>query len=308
MAMLMALDLFLGNPLPQELNKVTFRVMGAGDKDGKFIDPLAPGNYWTTLPEFPEPEYTRAYFTADGRLVPFAEGVQTPMTYTYDPTNPVPTIGGNNLELKCGALDQRPAENRTDVLVFTSDELLVPLAITGNITATLFVKSNRVDTDFTVKLTDVYPDGRSLLINDGILRMRWRQGEFGGTQPEMMTPGQVYKIEVSLWQTSYMFAPGHKYRVSVSSSNAPRFEPNPNNGLPLSQNGTIYTAENTVLVGGDQASYFNLPVVQQYQIPPIDLAALKEKWLSQRPASWRNLSKMDKKLKRQIIDAARGML
>eukprot|EP01059_Diplonema_ambulator_P023569 TRINITY_DN3907_c0_g2_i1.p1 TRINITY_DN3907_c0_g2~~TRINITY_DN3907_c0_g2_i1.p1 ORF type:complete len:573 (+),score=194.91 TRINITY_DN3907_c0_g2_i1:35-1753(+) len=288
LAFMVALDQFAGNPIPEQFNKVTFRVLGAGDKDSKFIDPFAPGNYWTSLPEWPTYTPTRMYFTSQHTLAVSPEGTTTPFTYTYDPANPVPTLGGNNLMIACGAMDQSPVENRTDVLLFDSEVLEEPYVITGPLLATLFVKSNRVDTDFTVKLTDVYPDGKSLLINDGIIRMRWRRGEGGGSQPQMMTPGETYEVNVDLWNTSFIFAKGHKIRVAVSSSNDPRFAPNPNNGLPLVQNGTSYIAENTVLVGGDFASYFTMPVVKQSQLPKVDLLNVTKAWFAARPPSFRD--------------------
>ncbi|MCK5031163.1 MAG: CocE/NonD family hydrolase, partial [Thermoplasmatales archaeon] len=118
----------------------------------------------------------------------------------------MPTIGGQNLVLPQGPKDQSPVENRDDVLLFTSPVLTEPVGATGPIKARLFVSSSCVDTDFTVKLTDVYPDGRSMLITDSILRMRNRNGR---DHWEFMTPGEIYEIEVDLWSTSYVWNTGH---------------------------------------------------------------------------------------------------
>ncbi|KAJ9438146.1 Cocaine esterase [Diplonema papillatum] len=290
-AVMMAVEIFEGREIPKEIEKVTFRVLGAGDAQGNFIDPLAPGNYWSSLPAWPQFTADAWLLNANGALARIAQPGAAARSYSFDPTNPVSTIGGNNLCIDCGALDQRTVENRSDVLLFTSPELSEPYAITGPLDAVLYVSSNRNDTDFTVKLTDVYPDGRSILINDGILRMRWRAGVKGGYEPTPMTPGTVYEITVSLWNASYIFAKGHKIRVAVSSSNAPRFEPNPNNGLPLTTNGTVYTANNTLHTSGQYPSRMILPYVTADQIPKTDLVPIVDKWLATKPARYSALIK-----------------
>jgi len=195
-------------------------------------------------------------------------------TFIYDPHDPVPTNGGNNLEIPCGPLDQRPIENRADVLMYTSAVLTDVVPITGPLNVVLYVSSNATDTDFTVKLTDVHPTGVSRLIQDGIVRMRWRN-RYESDQPQLMTPGQIYEVQVSLWNTSYIFNPGHRIRVDISSSNDPRFSVNPNNGLPLSQNATgpLLTAANTVYHTPVYASAIILPVVTMAQLPPFHVVS-----------------------------------
>jgi len=181
----------------------------------------------------------------------------------------MPSYGGNNLQIACGPLDQAELEKRYDSMSFTSDVLDTALWLTGPINAFLAVSSNCTDTDFTAKLTDVYPDGTSRLIQDGIVRMRWRDY----TGPELMIPGQIYEVELSLWNTSYVFSAGHKLRVSISSSNYPRFSVNPNNGYPLinADNGPNVTAINTVYHSPSYLSYIQLPVVQPSQLPPFPI-------------------------------------
>jgi putative CocE/NonD family hydrolase len=183
-------------------------------------------------------------------------------------------MGGNNLEIACGPLDQRPVETRHDVLVFTSAVLTDVLPLTGPLNVMLSVSSNCTDTDFTVKLTDVHPTGVSRLIQDGIIRMRWRN-RYESDQPQLMTPGTVYNVEVSLWNTSYIFNPGHRLRVDISSSNQPRFSINPNNGEPLSKNGTgpILVAQNTVYHSANYPSAIILPVVTMAQLPPFHVVS-----------------------------------
>jgi putative CocE/NonD family hydrolase len=223
------------------------------------------------MADWPAFQPTSYYFQKDGSLTTAKPTTDGKGTYLYDPHNPVPTEGGNNLALKCGPLDQQHIEqpHRADVLTFSSSVLTSPLALTGPINAVLYVSSNCTDTDFTVKLTDVYPNGESHLIQDGGVRMRWRLLSQGANSPTLMTPGTVYRVEASLWNTSYVFNTGHKLRVSVSSSNAPRLSINPNNGLPLSKNGTgpILVAQNTVYFSSSMPSSVVLPLVSLSQLP-----------------------------------------
>ena len=155
-----------------------------------------PGNEWRTADEWPPPSNpVRFYLTPDGELgraIP-EEGVAE---YTYDPSNPVPTLGGPNLVLPAGSFDQQSLETRDDVLVFTSDALEEPLEVTGRLTAVLYVSTSAADTDFTAKFCDVYPDGRSMLFNDGIQNLRLRSSL---ATPEPVQPGHVYRIEIDLW-------------------------------------------------------------------------------------------------------------
>jgi len=209
----------------------------------------------------------------------------------YDPANPVQSLGGNNLMIACGPEDQRPAEERDDVMVFTGENLTEPVAITGPLHAVLYVSSNATDTDFTVKLTDVYPDGTSRLIQDGIVRMRWRKGTHFSSDPlPPLVEGEVYEAEVSLWNTSYVFNVGHQIRVSISSSNYDRFEPNPNTGRLLAEPQLPpVPAKNTIHFGGKYDSRFLLPVVPLSALPKFDVFAAADAWLAKRPAAWKDV-------------------
>jgi putative CocE/NonD family hydrolase len=201
----------------------------------------------------------RAYFHADGtlRLRPPEEPAAS-LSYEYDPKNPVPTIGGANLTIKAGPRDQRPVENRPDVLIFTSGELSDPIEITGTVKVKLWASSTAVDTDFTAKLCDVYPDGRSIIVADGIIRARHRNSL---EKSEMMEPGKVYEFEIDLWNTSLVFSKGHRFRVAISSSNSPRFEPNPNTGKPSGMDDETKIATNTIYVDAEHPSHILAPVV-----------------------------------------------
>jgi hypothetical protein len=226
-----------------------------GDRCG----PPASRGGWRWADDWPPPSTAVAYYLdAGGRLgtaPPQDSGAR--LSYRYDPADPVPTRGGQNLFLPAGPLDQRPIESRPDVLLFTSDALDEPVEVAGRVTATLYVSSDAPDTDFTVKLSDVYPDGRSMLVCDGILRARFRES-FERAVP--MEPGRVYAIRVDLGSTAIVFGRRHRIRVAVSSSNAPRFEPNFNTGQPWRADAEPRVATNTLYASADEASRLVLPV------------------------------------------------
>jgi predicted acyl esterase len=224
---------------------------------GDVEDTSAPGNEWRYADDWPIPATDSSwYLHSNGALSTEPPGGSEPLTYTYDPSNPVPTIGGRNLYSKAGPYDQSSVENRSDVLVFTSPVLTNAFEATGPIQARLFVSSDCPDTDFTVKLTDVYPDGRSMIITDGILRMRNRNST---DHWEFMEPGKIYEIQVDLWSTSYIWNTGHQIRVEVSSSNYPRFLNNPNTADAIGKNTTYSLAQNTLYVDGAHPSCIVLP-------------------------------------------------
>lgn len=223
--------------------------------------PDAPGNFWREAESWPPPaERTNFYFHADGTLTREIPSDTASLSYDYDPDNPVPTIGGQNLMLPKGPMDQRPVEGRDDVLLFTTEKLAKPIEVTGPIHAKLYVTTDSPDTDFTVKLTDVYPDGRSMLVTDGILRCRYRETF---ESPTPMEPGHTYEITVDLWSTSLIFAPGHQIRVAVSSSNFPRFDANPNSGETSHAAKTKRVAHNTLLLSETCPSHIVLPIYQE---------------------------------------------
>jgi uncharacterized protein len=182
--------------------------------------------------------------------------------FTYDPANPVTTIGGS---LCCdaeryepGPRDQRADEKRNDVLVYSTKPADEDMEVTGPITLELWVKSSAVDTDFTAKLVDVSPDGVAMNLTDGILRMRYRDSQ---EKPTLMHPGEVYKISVDLWATSNVFKKGHVLRLEVSSSNFPRFDRNLNTGAEQARSRDFISATNTILHDAEHPSALLLPVI-----------------------------------------------
>ena len=228
---------------------------------GDPTDPKAPGNRWRHVEDWPPPSKpTPFYFHSDRTLAPGKPPAgEGSLSYAYDPKNPVPNVGGQELGVPIGPKDQRRVENRPDVLLFTTDELKEPIEATGRISAKLFVSSDCPDTDFTVKLSDVYPDGRSMLVTDGILRARYHKSF---ETESFLEPGRVYELDVDLWSTSLAFNKGHRIRVAVSSSNSPRFEANPNTGKPFRADKETRVAKNTLHLSAKHPSRIVLPVYE----------------------------------------------
>jgi predicted acyl esterase len=229
---------------------------------GDPTDKEAPGNYWRSADNWPPAAtVTPFYFHVGGQLLamtkPQGDGSKS---YRYDPVNPVPTVGGAELGADIGPKDQRKVESRDDVSLFSTDVLAEPLEVTGRITAKLYVSSDCPDTDFAVKLTDVYPDGRSMLVTDGIVRARFRESF---QEETFLEPGKVYEVVIDLWSTSLVFNKGHKIRVVVSSSNAPRFDPNPNTGHAFRADREQRVATNTVHFSEKHPSQIVLPVYRE---------------------------------------------
>ena len=182
--------------------------------------------------------------------------------FTYDPNNPVPSLGGhtcctgNNTE--AGGYDQSEIELRDDILVYTSEALAEGIEVTGSIDVTLYVSSSAKDTDFTAKLVDVYPDGRAFNIQEGALRMRYRKSL---AKADLAEPHKIYEIQLDLRATSNYFAKGHKIRLEVSSSNFPRWERNLNTGGNNYDETEGVVAHNKVYHSKEYPSHIRLPVI-----------------------------------------------
>jgi hypothetical protein len=157
-----------------------------------------------------------------------------------------------------GPADQRPVEYRNDVLVYSSAPLDAPLFIAGYVNAVLFAASSAVDTDFTVKLCDVAPDGMAINITEGIIRARYRESL---EREVMMEPNEIYQFAISVGVACHRFQAGHRVRIEVSSSNFPHFDRNPNNGKPFGDDDVMVTACQTVFHDSVRPSHIELPVV-----------------------------------------------
>ena len=191
---------------------------------------------------------------------PSAEGADH---YTYDPMNPVPALGGgvccNAGAALGGSYDQREIEARADVLVYTSEPMGADFEITGSVRATLYVSSDAKDTDFTVKLVDVHPDGTAYNIDDTIFRARYREGY---DKQVFMEEGEVYELNLSPMSTSYQFKEGHRIRVEVSSSKFPQYMRNLNTGGNNYDETEGVVAHNTLHHSATYSSRIVLPVVE----------------------------------------------
>jgi putative CocE/NonD family hydrolase len=201
----------------------------------------------------------------DGVLSTKAPGVEDhPDTFVYDPVYPVPSNGGNfccmGNAIQAGAFDQRQMETRNDILVYSSDVLETGLEVSGTIEVILYVGSDVKDTDFTVKLLDVYPDGRAYNLDETIQRARYREGY---DKEVFMESGEIYEISVSPMSTSNYFAAGHRIRIEVSSSNFPRFTRNMNTGGNNYDETEGNVARNTVHHSADHPSQIKLPIVKR---------------------------------------------
>ncbi|HJU28024.1 MAG TPA: CocE/NonD family hydrolase, partial [Candidatus Binataceae bacterium] len=226
-------------------------------------------NRWQRLSDWPPPNMRQVrYFLhsangangigGDGSLSTTPPDVEPADNYVYDPNDPVPTLGGDNLAIDMGVIDQRPVEERRDVLVYTSEPLERPLEITGPVSVALWASSSAVDTDFTAKLVDVHPDGYARNLLDGIIRTRYRESP---SAPKPLEPGKPYLFTIDLWATSNVFLPGHRIRLEISSSNFPRFDRNLNTGEAFGEGTRMATARQAVFHQSGMASHVLLPIV-----------------------------------------------
>jgi uncharacterized protein len=199
----------------------------------------------------------------DGTLSTSAPANEKSDQFVYEPSDPAQTIGG---PLCCGPFkpgelgpqDQRPVEARNDVLVFSTPALGSDLEVTGPVTLDLYVSSSAVDTDFTGKLVDVWPNGFAQNLTEGILRLRYRNSQ---EKPELAKPGETYHITVDLWATSNVFLAGHKLRLEIASSNFPRFDRNLNTGEEQARGTRMVKATNVIYHDKAHPSALVLPVV-----------------------------------------------
>ena len=232
-------------------------------------------NEWKSADSWPPPDAEQVTYYlnsggnantrhGDGVLTTTPPTTDNPDRYTYDPMNPVMSHGGNvcctGNAVQGGALDQQQIEERQDILVYTSEPFANGVEVTGTIDITLFVSSDVKDTDFTVKLIDVYPDGTAYNLDETIQRARYREGY---DQEVFMEAGQTYEIKLSPLSTSNWFAPGHRIRVEVSSSNFPRFARNLNTGGDNWNETKGVVAHNVIHHSREHPSQIRLPIVRR---------------------------------------------
>jgi uncharacterized protein len=258
-------------------------VMGEGNEAKLHDGTHEHGGYWRDEREWllARTRWTSFYLHRDGALLTAEPSeADAQITYKYDPSNPVPTIGGdislgNGIMLQ-GAWDQEcssavwnckdtlPLSARQGVVVFMTPPLDRDVEVTGPFDVKLWGSSSAVDTDFTAKLTDVHPPskdfpaGIDMNLEDGIIRARYRNSL---DEPELMKPGQIYGFTFHLYPTSKVFKAGHRIRLDISSSNFPRFDVNPNSGAVLGDERGQVGAMNTIYMDKDHPSHEILPVI-----------------------------------------------
>jgi uncharacterized protein len=247
-------------------------------------DPALPqdgGCRWLQTDTWPPAEARSVpyYLSSSGALQTSKPDEEKEWRFTYDPKNSVPTLGGNNLNIKAGPYDQRNLTNRSDVLSFATAPLPEPLRLEGYVTATLYVGSDQPDTDFTMKLIDTYPDGREMLVTDRIQRARFRYG-FTEALVRWLVPGQVDKLTISLPPTAIVFSAKHRIKIAISSSNYNRFEINPNTNMAPNDRANTVVALNSVFTGGGHASSVELPLNSQATFVAASTGQPEQAWLS----------------------------
>ena len=231
---------------------------------------------WRTEPDWPLPDTQyRPYYLhsagqantlhGDGALSAELPVNELPDVYLYNPMRPVPTVGGQIIlpgGNAMGPRDQRAVETRDDVLVYSTPILDRSVEVTGPIELVLFVASSARDTDFTGKLVDVEPDGRAMILTEGILRARYRNSF---TEPEFLEPDTVYELRLDLWATANVFLPGHSIRLEVSSSNFPRFDRNSNTGGEIANEAAsdYRPAINRIFHDAAHPSRLILPIIER---------------------------------------------
>lgn len=228
-------------------------------------------NVWRNESEWPlkRAQYTKYFLRSTGpanslfgkgTLSTSSPGEEQPDRYTYNPDDPVPTLGGNaNMRPSTrGAVDQRSVQVRYDVLVYTSDSLAEAVEVTGPIHVVLYASSSAPDTDFTGKLFDVHPNGQAVILTEGIVRARLRNSF---KKEELINPGEIYQYTIDLWSTSNVFKKGHRIGLEISSSNFPKYDRNPNTGHPFGQDAELRPADQIIYHDAERPSHVVLPVI-----------------------------------------------
>jgi putative CocE/NonD family hydrolase len=228
-------------------------------------------NLWRHEREWPlaRTKYTKYYLQSGGRANSrHGDGQLSidgpngkPDVFEYNPLDPVPTVGGaisGGGGQQSGPYDQRWIEERQDVLVYTTPPLTQPVEVTGPITVKLYASTSAKDTDFTAKLVDVHPDGYARILQDGIIRARYRTSL---ESAQLVEPNTVQEYTIDLWATSNVFLRGHRIRLDISSSNFPRYDRNLNTGEDQATGTRSVKATQTIFHDAARSSHVVLPIV-----------------------------------------------
>ena len=207
---------------------------------------LMSANEWHVADDWPLPDARELsfYLDAGGTLTTTPpQGPADSDRYVYDPNDPTPTLGGSIVSYVYppGSVDVSPLHGRKDLAVYTSAPLERDLDVVGPLRCVLYASSSAADTDFGVRLSDVFPDGRAIQLQNGFLRARYREPD---GEPQLLEPGRIYRFEIDMWATANRFKAGHRLRIDVSSADFPRFDRHTNRagepGPPLCATQTIY--------------------------------------------------------------------
>ena len=206
---------------------------------------LMGANEWRASSTWPPPDALPKllYLNANGTLTTESPPPSRPDRYTYDPNDPTPTVGGSIVSYVYppGSVDVAAVQQRSDVLTYTTKPLAQDLDVIGPLKLVLYASSSAIDTDFAARVSDVFPDGRAIQLQSGILRARYRNRT---SEPEPLEPNRVYRFEIDIWATANRFKEGHRLRVDISSADFPRFDRNNNrggvNGEPIRARQTVY--------------------------------------------------------------------
>ena len=221
---------------------------------------LMGANAWQAADAWPpaNAQETRFYLGPGRTLTSRApQQSSAPDRYTYDPENPTPTVGGSILSsvYPPGSVDVSAVQERADVLTYTTDAFDGDLDVVGPLRLFLHASSTAVDTDFAARLSDVFPDGRAIQLQNCLLRARYRN--LTGA-PELLEPGRIYCFEIDMWATANRFKAGHRLRLDISSADFPRFDRNTNRG---GEPGAPLRAEQTIFHDAEHPSHLVVHVV-----------------------------------------------
>ncbi len=229
---------------------------------------LMGANEWRVADNWPVPEARTVsmYLNAGGKLsTQPPKKAQSLTRYTYDPDNPTPTVGGSIVSYVYppGSVDISEVQKRRDVLNYTTEPLQHDLDVVGPLRLIVFASSSALDTDFAAGLSDVFPDGRAIQLQNGVLRARYRNVEAEG-EPELLRPGRIYHLEIDMWATPNQFKAGHRLRLDISSADFPKLDRNSNRGgMP----GSPIPGEQTIYHDVEHPSHLLISVLGGHSIP-----------------------------------------
>lgn len=228
---------------------------------------LMGANEWHAASAWPPPDSQTLllHLGSDGMLTPQPpQQISTPDSYTYDPDNPTSTVGGSIVSnvFRPGSVNVSDVQNRSDLVTYTTPPLTYSLDVVGPLRLILYASSSAIDTDFSARLSDVFPDGRAIQLQSGMLRARYRDCQ---QTPALFEPGRIYRLEIDMWATANRFKAGHRLRLDICSADFPRFDRNTNRG---GEPGPPIPAVQTIYHDADRPSHLLMSVLGNGQAIP----------------------------------------